>query len=188
MNTEQNLSKAFTYPAVVTGLLLLIPLIAMQFTEDIVWTLTDFIFAGVMIFGTGITYTLVTRKSKNITYRAAIGFALFTGLFLIWSNLAVGLIGSENNEFNLLYFLVIGIGVMGAFIARFKAIGLMFTLFAMAATQAMITIAALLTGMAAVPESSVYEILAVNGFFITLFVVAAMLFRYAAEEQDQEKE
>lgn len=121
-----------------------------------------------------------------MAYRIAIGFALFTGFFLIWSNLAVGLIGSENNEFNLLYFLVIGVGVMGAFIARFKAIGLMFTLFAMAASQVVITIAALFTGMAEVPESSVYEILTVNGFFITLFVVAAMLFRYSNEVQESE--
>lgn len=188
MNTEQNLSKAFTYPAIATGLLLLIPYIAMKFSEDVVWTLSDFIIAGTMIFGTGITYTLVTRKSEELAYRVAVGFALFTGLFLIWSNIAVGLIGSENNEFNSLYFLVIGVGVMGAFISRFKATGLMFTLLAMASTQTIIAVAALFTGMADVPESSVYEILAVNGFFITLFVVAAMLFRYAAEEADQEKE
>lgn len=188
MNTEHNIPKAITYPAIATAALLMIPLIAMQFSEDVVWTLSDFIFAGIMIFGTGITYTLVTRKSEEVAYRVAVGFALFTGLFLIWSNLAVGLIGSENNEFNLLYFLVIGVGVMGAFIAKFKATGLMFTLFTMAAAQGVITIAALLTGMADVPESSVYEILAVNGFFITLFVVAAMLFRYAAEQHGQEKE
>lgn len=184
MNTEQNLSKAFTYPAIATGLLLLIPLIAMQFSEDVVWTHSDFILAGIMIFGTGITYTLVTRKSEEIAYRVAVGFALFTGLFLIWSNLAVGLIGSENNEFNSLYFLVIGVGVMGAFIAKFRAIGLMYTLFTMAATQVIIAITALFTDMADVPGSSVYEILAVNGFFITLFVVAAMLFRYAADEEE----
>lgn len=188
MNTEQNLSKAFTYPAIATGLILLVPLIAMQFSEDVVWTLSDFILAGIMIFGTGITHTLVTRKSEKIAYKVAVGFALFTGLFLIWSNLAVGLIGSENNEFNSLYFLVICVGVMGAFIARFKATGLMLTLLAMAATQTVITLAALFTGMANVPESSVYEILAVNGFFITLFVVAAMLFRNAAQDEEQEAE
>lgn len=55
----------------------------------------------------------------------------------------------------------------------------MFTLFAMAAKQTLIAMAALFTGMAEVPGSSVYEILAVNGFFITLFVVSAFLFRYA---------
>ncbi|MEX0844699.1 MAG: hypothetical protein WD022_05435 [Balneolaceae bacterium] len=186
MNTEHNLAQAFTYPAIATGLLLLIPLIAMQFSTEVEWTLSDFIVAGAMIFGTGLTYTLVTRKSEEIAYRVAVGFALFTGLFLIWSNLAVGLIGSENNAFNSLYFLVIGIGVCGAFIAKFKANGLMFTLFAMAAAQVVIAIAALFTGMADVPESSVYEILAVNGFFVTLFVVAAMLFRYAVQKEDEQ--
>ncbi|HET8865568.1 MAG TPA: hypothetical protein VFM80_07705 [Gracilimonas sp.] len=188
MNSEHNIKQAITYPAIATAALLMIPLIAMQFSNDVVWTLSDFIFAGIMIFGTGFTYKLVTGKSGNVAYRVAVGFALFTGFFLIWSNLAVGLIGSENNEFNLLYFLVIGVGVMGAFIARFKAIGLMITLLSMAATQAIIAIAALFSGMAEVPESSAYEILAVNGFFVTLFVVAAMLFRYAAEEQASENE
>lgn len=182
MNTINTVLKSVTFPAIATALLLMIPLVAMQFSYEVVWTLSDFIFAGVLIFGTGFTYKLITGRSESTAFRIAFGFALLTGFFLIWSNLAVGLIGSEDNEFNLLYFLVIGIGVSGAFIARFKAIGLMYTLFTMSAAQAVIAIAALLTGMSNVPHSSVYEILAVNGFFIMLFVVAAMLFRYADEE------
>ncbi|MDR9418144.1 hypothetical protein [Gracilimonas sp.] len=183
MNTQQDLSKAFLYPALITVSILLIPLIAMQFSENVIWTVSDFIFAGLLILSCSLTYTLVTKKTTTVAYRVATGFALLTGLFLIWSNLAVGLIGSEDNEFNLLYFLVIGVGVMGAFIAKFKASGLKYTLFAMAAAQFIITIVALFTGMAEVPDSSVYEILAVNGFFITLFVVAGMLFQYAADEE-----
>lgn len=186
MTTINTLLKFTLYPAIATAGLLLIPLIAMQFSDEVVWTLSDFIFAGVLIFGTGFTYKLISGRSENTAFRVAFAFALSTGFFLIWSNLAVGLIGSANNEFNLLYFLVIGVGVMGAFISRFKATGLMLTLLAMAATQAIITLAALFSGMSEVPRSSVYEILAVNGFFITLFVVAAMLFRYTDEDKDSE--
>ncbi len=127
---------------------------------------------------------MVTRKSEGTAYRVAVAFALFSGLFLIWSNLAVGIIGSENNEINGLYFGVIFVGIIGAFISRFKSQGLSFTLTAMAVTQALIAAIALMTGMAEVPESSVYEILIVNGFFITLFVVAAMLFRNVAQDQE----
>lgn len=187
MKTQNALLKPIAYLALATAALLLLPLIAMQFSEEVAWTLSDFIFAGVLIFGTGLAYIFVTHRSKTMIFRIAVGFALFSGFFLIWSNLAVGLIGSEDNPLNLLYFLVIGVGVIGAFITRFKATGLMYTLFAMATTQFIIMITSFYTGMPAVPESSVYEIIAVNGFFITLFIVAAILFRYSTEVKNEEK-
>lgn len=186
MNTELKFTQIITYPAILTAAILMIPLIAMQFSEDVAWTLSDFVFAGILILGTGITYKLITAKSGNAAYKVAVGFALFTGFFLILSNLAVGIIGSENNDVNSLYFGVIFIGIIGAFIARFKPRGLSITLIAMAFTQAIISAFALFSGMADVPDSSVYEILTVNGFFITLFIVAAMLFRYAAQDQIEE--
>jgi hypothetical protein len=187
MNTKSNFTQSIVYLAIATGALLLIPLIAMQFSDEVSWTFSDFIFAGILLFGTGFTYKLLTKKTGGTIYRVAVGFALFAGLFLIWVNLAVGIIGSENNEINALYFGVIFVGIIGAFISRFKSKGLSFTLFAMVVTQTLITGIALMTGMEEVPGSSVYEILAVNGFFISLFLVAAMLFRNAAQEQETDK-
>jgi hypothetical protein len=187
MNTKSNFTQSIVYLAIATGALLLIPLIAMQFSDEVSWTFSDFIFAGILLFGTGFTYKLLTKKTGGTIYRVAVGFALFAGLFLIWVNLAVGIIGSENNEINALYFGVIFVGIIGAFISRFKSKGLSFTLFGMVVTQTLITGIALMTGMEEVPGSSVYEILAVNGFFISLFLVAAMLFRNAAQEQETDK-
>jgi hypothetical protein len=183
MINKHNFARPILYLAITTGLLLLIPLIAMQFTIEVNWTLSDFIIAGILIFGAGLAYIIISGKSETLIYRVAVGFALFTGFFLIWSNLAVGLIGSENNEINLLYFLVIGVGVVGAFLTKFKAKGLMYTLIAMATAQMIITITAPLKGMSEVPGSSVYEILFVNGFFITLFLVGAFLFRSASDSE-----
>lgn len=57
------------------------------------------------------------------------------------------------------------------------------TLFSMAIAQALVTTIALATGMSHLPESSVVEILAVNSFFIMLFVISALLFRYAAQQE-----
>lgn len=179
MNTTTPLIKSIAYLFFATLVILMIPLIAMQFSNEVVWTLSDFIFAGILIFGTGLTFKLITWKSADRNYRIAVGFALFSGFFLIWSNLAVGIIGSEDNEFNLLYFLVIAVGIIGAFMAQFKPAGLMYTLFSMAALLAVIAAVALFTGMAEIQGSSVYEILTVNGFFITLFLVAGFLFRNA---------
>lgn len=183
MNTNSNITRSIAGLALATGFILLIPLVAMQFTDEVVWTLFDFIFAGTLLFGTGLTYKLVTRKSPDIAYRIAVSFALSCGLFLIWVNGAVGIIGSENNEINLLYFGVIAVGIIGAFITRFQSQGMSHTLFAMAFAQALIAAIALIIGMHQAPHSSVIEILGVNGLFVGLFLISALWFRYIAREQ-----
>ena len=76
------------------ALLLLIPLIAMQFTDDVNWTLFDFIVAGVLLLATGLMCELVIRKVNKIGYRIAICLAILAALLLIWIELAVGIFGS----------------------------------------------------------------------------------------------
>ncbi len=75
--------------AIVT--LLLIPLIAMQFTDEINWTPFDFAVAGVLLLSTGLIIDLVIRKVKNIRYRIGIILALLIVLLLIWAELAAGI-------------------------------------------------------------------------------------------------
>jgi len=65
------------------ALLLLIPLIAMQFTDDVNWTLFDFIVAGVLLLATGLMCELVIRKVNKIEYRIAICLAILAALLLI---------------------------------------------------------------------------------------------------------
>lgn len=74
--------------------LLLIPLIAMQFTEEVNWTPMDFVFAGVLLLATGLIFDLVFRKVKNINYRIVILTILMLVLLLIWAELAVGIFGT----------------------------------------------------------------------------------------------
>lgn len=74
--------------------LLLIPLIAMQFTEEVNWTPMDFVFAGVLLLATGLIFDLVYRKVKNINYRIVILTILMLVLLLIWAELAVGIFGT----------------------------------------------------------------------------------------------
>jgi hypothetical protein len=57
-------------------LLLLIPFIAMQFTSEVKWGLTDFIAAGVLLFGTGLLCELVMRKVRKVSYRIIICTAI----------------------------------------------------------------------------------------------------------------
>ena len=75
-----------------TATLLLIPLIAMQFTDEVHWTLFDFVAAGVLLLGTGLMCELAIRKINNPKYRIAACAVLLVLLLLIWAELAVGIL------------------------------------------------------------------------------------------------
>jgi len=74
--------------------LLLIPLIAMQFSEEVDWTTTDFIVAGGLLFGAVLISEIVLRKIKNINYKVGLLGAILIILILIWIELAVGIFGT----------------------------------------------------------------------------------------------
>jgi len=78
----------------VAAMLLLLPLIATQFTTEVNWTGSDFVIGGILLFGTGALLELVLRKTKNPGQRLLYcGVVLFI-LFLIWAELAVGVFGT----------------------------------------------------------------------------------------------
>lgn len=72
--------------------LLLIPLIAMQFTHEVNWTLSDFVIMGILMLTTGLLCELVMRKTKKIKYRILICLGILGAFLLIWAQLAVGII------------------------------------------------------------------------------------------------
>lgn len=76
------------------ALLLSVPLVAMQFTNEVNWSPFDFIVAAVLLFGTGLTCEFVIRKVSSMNYRIAICGAILVLLALIWIELAVGIFGS----------------------------------------------------------------------------------------------
>ncbi len=76
------------------ALILLIPLIAMRFTDEVDWKLFDFIVMGVMLLGTGLMCELVMRKVNKTQHRIAICGAVLAAFVLIWIELAVGIFGT----------------------------------------------------------------------------------------------
>ncbi len=128
--------------ALATAFILLIPLLA-----GWAWTLTDFVIAGALIFGTGLTYKLVARKAGNIAYRAAFGIALAAAFLLVWLTGAVGIIGTEDDNANLMYVGVLAVGIIGAIVARFRPHGMARALFATALAQALVAVIALIFGL-----------------------------------------
>ena len=75
-------------------LLLLIPFIVMQFTDEVNWTLFDFVVAGVLLLGTGLMCKLIMRKVNKVKHRIAICAVLLVALLFIWIELAVGIFGT----------------------------------------------------------------------------------------------
>jgi hypothetical protein len=63
----------------------------MQFTDEVNWTLPDFIAAGILLFGTGLLCELVLRKVKKTKHRIAICLVILATFLLIWAELAVGI-------------------------------------------------------------------------------------------------
>jgi hypothetical protein len=175
----RNTYRSVVGVALATAFILLIPLLA-----EWAWTLFDFVFAGALIFGTGLTYVLVARKAGNIAYRFAVGVALAAAFILVWVTGAVGIIGSEDNNANSMYFGVLAVGIIGALISRFQPHGMARALLATALAQALVAVIALIIGLGS-PWSppGVLGTLILNGFFAALFVGSALLFRYAAREQ-----
>lgn len=75
----------------VVMIILLIPLIAMQFTDEVNWGLFDFIIAAFMLFSTGIAIDFIIKKVKNSKMALLLSLIIFLILILIWAELAVGI-------------------------------------------------------------------------------------------------
>lgn len=73
------------------ALLLCVPLVAMQFTNEVNWSLLDFAAMGILLVGAGITCELVLRKVRARKYRILFCGIVLAAFFLVWAELAVGI-------------------------------------------------------------------------------------------------
>lgn len=87
-------NNRLTFIFAIAGSLLLLPLIAMQFTTEVNWSGSDFVVAGILLFGTGGLIELALRKIKVSTQRVLVIAGILLVLFLVWAELAVGIFGT----------------------------------------------------------------------------------------------
>jgi len=90
MNTTIRNSTLYGIPA----MLLVLPLVAMQFTKEVNWTVSDFVIGGILLFGTAGIIDFVLRKVKSRRNRIILSVSVLLVLMLIWAELAVGLFGT----------------------------------------------------------------------------------------------
>lgn len=163
--------------------LLLLPWAAMQFTAEVTWTGMDFVVWGAMLLTACAIWELTAAKADGRFYRAAVAVAIVAAFLLVWINLAVGIIGSEQNSANLLFAAVLAVAIGGAFMARFRARGMARAFVAVALAQALVAPIALIGRMGIEGAAWPRDVLAVTGFFTLMRLLSAWLFRQAARAQ-----
>lgn len=120
------------------------------------------------------------QTTSNTAYRAAAGVALAAAFLLMWFNVAVGVIGPEDDDANVLGFAVLAVGVVGVMVARFQPNGMARALFVTALAHALVAVIALMAGFGSTMPDWQRKIVVLSGFFIALWLLSAWLFRKAA--------
>lgn len=144
------------------------------------WTAADYIVAATIFAIVGGTFELAVRASGNASYRLGAAAAIATAFLLVWINLAVGIIGSENNPLNLMFFGVIAAAIVGGIVARFRADGMARAMTLAAALQGAIGIGVFLLDAGATEPPGRFGLLLLIEFFAGTWLVSAWFFRKAA--------
>ena len=118
--------------------LLMVPLVASRIVDGWNWNAGSFVIVYVLFFATGMTYAVIARKMDAWSYKAGVGVALVAGF--AWGGPTWSMSPDSENPANLVYYSVLAIGAVGAWLARLEPRGLARTLFAMAATLALIAV------------------------------------------------
>lgn len=154
--------------------LLALPAIAMQFTDEVEWSAGDFIFAGIVFSIVGGIFEVTARASRNLSFRIGAVAAVACAFLQVWINLAVGIIGSEDNSANWTYFAVVLIAAAGAVTALSSPQGLKRAMLAAAGAQVLFSVLHAANGT---PTP------VIDGFFVMLWLLAARLFHRSALQQ-----
>lgn len=149
--------------------ILAVPAIAMQFSKEIAWGPEDFLVVGVLLAAVCSTIEFASRASTSGLYRVGVALAALGGFALIYINLAVGIIGDEQNPRNLVFLAIPMLGFLGALVGRFKAAILVKLLVAMAAVQ--------FFSMFMAPTDMLRIMIPFTGLFVGLWLLSALLIR-----------
>jgi hypothetical protein len=173
-NTMSQLGKTMLRVALGALAVLMVPLVASRLVEGWHWGAGGFVRVYILFFATGMAYALIARKMGSSSYKAGVGVALVAGFALGWSTM-VQTADSGHPE-RLWYLSVLVVGLIGASFARLHARGLALTLFAMAATLALITV---ILPSGAPPDMALRMAIG-HGVFVALFIASGLMFRHAS--------
>jgi len=173
--------KSILRAALVTVGILLIPLWGVFYVDGWNWDWHGFVLAGAFVFTAAMTYELVAKTMRNTAYRFAVGLAVATAFVLTWMNLVLAV---DVNPANFMYFGVVVVGLGGVAIARLRASGMAVALFATAIAQMLVPLIALIVLKTNLAPGGPFAVFGLNGVFIVLFAMSALLFRRAARTHE----
>lgn len=88
------ISKRRFFILLAVPLLLLIPLLAMQFTGEVDWSAGDFLIMGLLLFGLGLGIDVLLSCVRSPQQRMLFLVLLILSFLLLWAELAVGIFGT----------------------------------------------------------------------------------------------
>lgn len=86
-----SMQKYFIRTLLITAFILLIPLVAMQFSDEVAWDLADFIIMGTLLISTGFVYGLIASRLASATHRVILGVIFAAVVLLIWVEVAMSI-------------------------------------------------------------------------------------------------
>ncbi|HTI73079.1 MAG TPA: hypothetical protein VMF06_24100 [Candidatus Limnocylindria bacterium] len=167
---------------------MMIPLVASRLVRGWHWHPAAFVILGVLLFGIGLAYQLVTRNHDALAYRAAVVIAFVAGFLLTWSNLVQSF---DVNRDAAMYFVVPVVGLIGVAIARLRPKGMAFAALATALTQTLVLAIVLIRMAYRYPDLDFWTLpefrgLGGNAFLGLLFGASALLFWKVSREEAPE--
>ena len=158
------------------ALLLSVPFVAMHFTSEVNWSVSDFVVIGTLLTVVCGIIELAARRGGSVAYKLGVIAAVGGGFLIVWANLAVG---HEHAPYDLPFYFALLLGLVGSVIARFRPKGMMA---AMLATAGALVVA---LRMAMVHEAdteggNLLVTTVASALIASPFLIAAWLFRKAA--------
>jgi hypothetical protein len=123
----------------------------------------------------------MASKSENIAYRFGAAVALGASFLQVWMNLAVGIVGNEDNPVNLGFYLVVVAAGACAFTARLRPDGMARAMLAVAGMQVLLAmVVATAPSTARDDPMGSMGVLGLSAGFTALWLVSAALFYRSA--------
>lgn len=125
-------------------------------------------------------------QNQTTFYRLGAAIALATGALQVWMNLAVGIVGSEDNPTNMGFYMVVATAGACAFTAWLRAEGMARAMLATAGVQALLTAA-----VATAPSTAINDpkgplgVLVLSGGFVALWLLAGFFFHRSARAAER---
>ena len=153
-------------------MLMIVPVLLLRLFEGSAWDSEDFGFLAAMLGLLVIAWEAALRLKGNAAYAMAAGLALLLLLMTFWVNLAVGIVGSEDDPVNLAFFAVPAVAAVAIVWARWRAALMARAMVIAAIAQGLVFLALLVTGNGFTGPITI--------FFAALWLIAGWLFYKAA--------